>query len=122
MNNKKTITISIILIICFLFPAVILAQGIKERMKERLPVIVDLKAKGIVGENFQGYLEFVSDVQQNKDVVDNENKDRKEIYAYIANKQGADIELVGQRRAKQLAKNAKPGEFLQNEDGTWYQK
>jgi uncharacterized protein YdbL (DUF1318 family) len=122
MNTKKTITISIILIICFLFPAAVLAKGIKERMKERLPVIVDLKAKGIIGENFQGYLEFVSDVQQNKDVVDDENKDRKEIYSYIANKQGANIELVGQRRAKQLAKNAKPGEFLQNEDGTWYKK
>ena len=122
MNHKRNITISIVLIICFLLPSALLAQGVKERMKERLPVIVELKAKGIIGETFQGYLAFLSDNQQNQDVIDGENTDRKKIYSYIANKEGATLELVGQRRAKQIAENAKPGEFLQKEDGSWYQK
>jgi uncharacterized protein len=122
MNHKKNITISVILIICFLFPAALFAQGIKERMKERLPLIVELKTKGVIGENFQGYLAFVTDNKQSQDVVDSENADREKIYAYIAQKEGATKELVGQRRAKQIAGHAEPGEFLQNEDGSWYQK
>jgi len=122
MNHKNNVTMSVILIICFLFPAVVFAQGIKERMKERLPVIIDLKTQGIIGENFQGYLAFISDNIQNQDVLDGENMDREKIYSYIAQKEGATIEFVGQRRAKQIAENANPGEFLQNEDDSWYQK
>jgi uncharacterized protein YdbL (DUF1318 family) len=122
MNQKKNIAISVILIVCFLFPSVIFAQGIKERMEERLPVIIDLKTQGIIGETFQGYLAFVSDNKQNQDILDGENMDREKIYSYIAQKEGATIELVGQRRAKQIAENANPGEYLQKEDGTWYQK
>lgn len=122
MNHKKNIIISAILIICFLFPTALFAQGIKERMKERLPVIIELKEIGIIGEDFQGYLTFLSDNKQKQDVIEAENIDRKKIYSHIAKKQGADLELVGQRRAKQIADNAKPGEFLQKEDGSWYQK
>ncbi len=81
-----------------------------------------MKGNGIIGETFQGYLAFLSDDKQNQDVIDSENKDRETIYAHIAKKEGATIELVGQRRAKQIVENAEPGEFLQKEDGTWYQK
>ena len=122
MKHKKNIIISVILIICFLFPVALFAQGIKERMKERLSVIIELKEKGIIGEDFQGYLAFLSDDKQKQDVIEEENIDRKKIYSYIAKKEGADLELVGQRRAKQIADNAKPGDFLQKEDGSWYQK
>ena len=123
MNNKKNITLSIVLLICFLIPTVLFAQGIKERMTERLPVIVELKTKGIIGESFQGYLAFVSSNKQNQDIIDAENADRKLIYAHIAKKtEGATLEFVGQKRAKTLAENAKPGEFLQKKDGSWYQK
>ena len=122
MKHKKNIIISVILIICFLFPVALFAQGIKERMKERLSVIIELKEKGIIGEDFQGYLVFLSDDKQKQDVIEEENIDRKKIYSYIAKKEGADLELVGQRRAKQIADNAKPGDFLQKEDGSWYQK
>ncbi|MCK5312233.1 MAG: YdbL family protein [Desulfobacteraceae bacterium] len=121
MNHKKII-VSIILIICFLFPSAIFAQGVKERMKERRPAINKLKTEGIIGETFQGYLVFLSENSQNQEIIDNENMDRKKIYSYIAKKEGATLELVGQRRAKKIAEMAKPGQFLQNEDGSWYQK
>jgi uncharacterized protein YdbL (DUF1318 family) len=122
MNYKRNITICVVLIICFLIPTALFAQGIKERMRLRLPAIIELKEKGIIGEDFRGYLAFLSDNEEGQEIVDSENSDRKQIYSYIAKKEGADIELVGQRRAKQLAENAISGEFLQNEDGTWYQK
>ena len=98
------------------------AQGLKERMQSRLPVIIDLKARGIVGEDNQGYLAFVKGQDEKKDVVAAENKDRESVYQAIAKKQGTAADLVGQRRALQLADKAKPGEWFQKADGKWYQK
>jgi uncharacterized protein YdbL (DUF1318 family) len=98
------------------------AQGLKERMQSRLPVIIDLKARGVVGEDSNGYLAFVKGKNERKDVVDAENKDRRTVYAAIAQKQGTTVELVGQRRALQLAEKAQPGEWLQKPDGKWHQK
>ena len=105
-----------------LLPHDLWAQGIKERMKKRLPVIVEMKEKGIIGENNNGYLAYVSDKKPNRDVVENENRDRKKIYAHIADKQGTTLEKVEKLRAKQIARNAEPGDYLQKPDGTWYRK
>ena len=98
------------------------SKSIKKRMIERLPTIRALKEKGLVGENNKGYLEFVSSKQENADVVEAENKDRKKVYAAIAKQQGTTVELVGKHRAIQLAKKAKPGEWLQDANSKWYKK
>jgi uncharacterized protein YdbL (DUF1318 family) len=98
------------------------AAEIKQRMKERLPAIEELKDKGLVGENNQGYLEFVADKTAAAGVVEAENADRRTIYEAIAKQQGVGVELVGQRRAAQIAEIAGPGEWLQGQDGKWYQK
>ena len=98
------------------------AQEIKARMAERLPVIMELKQKGIVGENNQGLLEFVGAAREQADVVDAENTDRQTVYRAIAQKTGTTPDVVGQRRAKQIAENAKAGEWLQDESGRWKQK
>ena len=98
------------------------ADDIKARMKERLPVIVELKAKGIVGENNKGYLEFVGGKKEKADVVAAENEDRKAVYAAIAKQQGTTAELVGKRRALQLAQKADPGEWVQDANGNWLKK
>ncbi len=97
-------------------------DGVKDRMKERLPVIVDLKARGIVGENNQGYLEFLGGKREREDVVNAENQDRRAVYAGIAQKTGTTADLVGKRRALQIAEKAEPGESLQDQNGTWYKK
>ena len=98
------------------------AQEIKARMAERLPVIMELKQKGLVGENYQGLLAFVGAAQEKADVVEAENKDRQAVYKAIDKKTGTTPEIVGQRRAKQIADNAKAGEWLQDEAGQWQQK
>ena len=98
------------------------AQEIKDRMAERLPVIMELKQKGIVGENNQGLLEFVGAAREQADVVDAENKDRQTVYKAIAQKTGTTPEVVGQRRAIQIAENARAGEWLQDASGQWKQK
>jgi uncharacterized protein YdbL (DUF1318 family) len=98
------------------------ADDIKTRMKQRLPVILELKAKGIVGENNAGYLEFIGAKREKADVVAAENKDRKTVYTAIAKQQGTTAELVGKRRALQIAKKADPGEWVQDASGKWIQK
>jgi len=98
------------------------SKAIKQRMIDRLPVIRSLKAQGIVGENNRGYLEFVGQKKDKAEVVAAENKDRKAVYGAIAKQQGTSVELVGKHRAIQIANKARPGEWLQDANGKWYQK
>ncbi|MCF8091058.1 MAG: YdbL family protein [Desulfotignum sp.] len=98
------------------------AQGIKERMKQRLPVIAELKKKGIVGENNRGYLDFVGSQKSHEDLVARENQDRKTIYTHIAAQQNTRLLVVEKNRALQLAERAAPGTYFQKPDGTWVQK
>ena len=98
------------------------ANDIKARMKNRLPIIKELKAQGIVGEDNKGYLQFVGGKQAKADVVAAENKDRRTVYAAIAKQQGTTAELVGQRRALQIAKRANKGEWVQDKGGKWIKK
>jgi hypothetical protein len=123
MKNKIfAITISII-IVSFLFSsASAFGESVKARMKARLPIIVELKDKGVVGENKKGYLQFVGQKKEKEDVIAAENADRKKVYTHIAKKQGTTLQVVGERRALQIAKKAKPGTWLQDQSGKWYQK
>ena len=98
------------------------SQAIKQRMIERLPVITALKAKGLVGEDNLGYLQFIGQKKENEAVVTAENKDRQMVYEAIAKQQGTTVELVGKHRAIQIANKAQPGEWLQDANGKWYQK
>ncbi len=123
MKYKYTIIVNILVLISLLvFPGTSAAQSIKERMKQRLPVIVDLKAKGIVGENNQGYLAFVTGKKAKESIIANENKDRKTIYSHIAKQQKTSLKLVEKRRALQLADRARSGEFIQKSNGAWIKK
>jgi uncharacterized protein YdbL (DUF1318 family) len=98
------------------------ADDIKARMKSRLPTIVQLKSEGIIGEDNKGYLDFVTSKKKEAAVIEAENSDRKKVYSAIAKQQGTSVELVGERRAKQIADKAKSGEWLQDESGKWYKK
>jgi uncharacterized protein YdbL (DUF1318 family) len=98
------------------------AADIKQRMIARLPIIKSLKDQGLVGENNMGYLEFIGKKKEKADVVEAENKDRRQVYEAIAKQQSTTIELVGKHRAVQIAEKAMPGEWLQDANGKWYQK
>jgi len=97
------------------------AADITAKMQARLPAIKELKAKGIVGENNKGYLEFRG-APAKENIVQDENNDRKEVYATIAAKQGVTADVVGMRRAEQIASKAAPGELIQSPNGTWNKK
>ncbi len=100
----------------------VLSQDIKERMRDRLPLIIELKKKGIVGENNLGLLQFIGKTKEQESIVNEENNDRIKVYEAIAKQQGGTADLVGKRRAIQIAEKAETGEWLQDEQGAWYQK
>lgn len=123
MKNKALTVMIACLCLSFLGSDIsAFAEDIKSRMKNRLPVIKALKAKGLVGEDNQGLLQFVGSKKEKAEVVAAENRDRMTIYAAIAKRQGATPELVGQRRAIQIGQRARAGEWLQDAGGKWYQK
>jgi uncharacterized protein len=121
MNKKGRIATIVLFLAIIALAATAWGQDIKTRMRSRLPAIVALKAAGVVGENNQGYL-VVRKATDQKSVVDAENQDRRMIYAAIAKKQNTTPELVGQRRAMQIAEKADPGTWIQNANGQWIQK
>ncbi len=122
--KQRTLTkiLAFVLIGTFAAGISVFADDIKARMKQRLPVIIELKTKGIVGENNAGYLEFIGAKREKADVVAAENEDRKTVYAAIAKQQGTTAELVGKRRALQIAQKANKGEWVQDSSGKWLQK
>ena len=124
MKRYNLVRISVFFLVsALLFSwSTVLAEGIKDRIKARLPVIIELKSKGVIGENNRGYLEFVGSSKEKEDVVMAENSDRKKIYTAISRQQGTSVELVGERRAVQIAGKANPGEWLQDARGKWTKK
>ncbi len=99
-----------------------LADDLQARMKARLPEIVELKTKGIVGETHTGYLEFVGARKEGADIVAAENADRKQLYSAVAKKTGADVGQVGARAALKWKQNLGKGEYFKEADGTWIRK
>lgn len=98
------------------------ADGIKDRMLARVPAINALKAQGVIGENNKGYLEFVGGKNSSAAEVNAENADRRQVYEAIGKQQNVSADLVGSRRALQIADSATPGTWLQAADGSWRQK
>ena len=122
--KERTLTqmLTLLVIGLFVISVTAYADDIKARIKKRLPAIKELKAKGIVGENNKGFLEFVGGKKAKADVVAAENKDRKTVYAAIAKQQGTTADLVGKRRAIQISQKARKGEWVQDKSGQWQQK
>jgi uncharacterized protein len=123
MKNKFWIVLFIIFW-AFLsaISSVSFAQDIKARFKDRLPKIIEMKSRGIIGETNQGYLDYVENVRDMQDVVDAENRDRRMVYEEIARQEGTTVQVVGQRRALQLRDLAQPGDWVQDNAGRWYRK
>ncbi len=122
MSKKNMLSLGFIALCLITAVSLSWANDIKQRMKQRLPVIVQMKKQGIVGENARGYLEYVSGNKANKRIVDEENKDRKRVYTMIAKQQKVTLEKVERLRAVQIVQKTAKGEFLKKEDGSWYKK
>lgn len=118
---KNRLFLPLIALVLCLAASTALAGGIKDRMIQRKPAIDALLAKGTVGENNIGLLEYrVTELSLT--VVSDENNDRFTVYKAIAQKTGTDQLVVGQRRAAKIAEMAPAGTWLQSPEGKWYRK
>ncbi|MEA1935105.1 MAG: DUF1318 domain-containing protein [Thermodesulfobacteriota bacterium] len=125
MKSKIWGLIALLMLIGMIFSlttTAVAGNGIKERMKARLPAIRELKDSRLAGENNQGFLEFLGNAIKNREVVESENSDRRMIYDAIANQQGISADAVGRLRAKKNAERARPGDMIQNKNGDWTHK
>ena len=97
-------------------------KELQEKFKQRYEKIRQFKQQGVVGETYEGYLDFVKDKGNAAQDVDDENADRKELYKLIAEKEGTTAEKVAERNAKRNFSKASAGEFLKGADGKWQKK
>ncbi len=98
------------------------AAELRQRMAQRLSQVDELKAQGAVGENNRGLLEVRGDAASAASVVDAENRDREAVYALIAKDTGSTPDAVARARARQIAQQARPGVWIQDERGEWKRK
>ena len=124
LKRKSIIFSATLLIFIFAIETFCYAGNIKARFKKRLPEIVALKKKGIIGETSRGYLAFVKKGgdPKAKALVKAENQDRRAVYHAIAKQQGVSVAVVEKRRALQIAAKSPAGFWLQNQNGRWYRK
>lgn len=98
-------------------------DAIKERIIQRVQSLDALKLSGKVGENNLGYVEQRARLSKTEDaIVEQENADRRALYAIIAKRLGIQIGVVGKGRASELRENSAKGVWLQDASGDWYQK
>lgn len=98
-------------------------QEATERIRERLPDVDALKAASKVGENNQGFLAARQQLSEEESgVVTAENRDRRILYQHVAQTSRQSVDEVGRQRAARIAELARPGVWLQNQRGQWYQK
>jgi hypothetical protein len=98
---------------------------LKERFLQRRPLLDKMKDQGWIGETHLGFLAFRGEAgkgEENEKLVQAENQDRGLVYGEIAAKVNTGVVEVGKRRAVQIANLAVAGHWLQDAEGTWYQK
>ena len=90
--------------------------------RDRFEALRDLKSKGSIGENNQGYVEALSPDAQ--DVATAENSDRKVIYQTIAEQNNLRdaLQTIEKVFAQVQRDKAQAGDKIQLEDGSWTTK
>jgi uncharacterized protein YdbL (DUF1318 family) len=95
-------------------------------MKDRYPALTKAKAEGQIGETAEGLVEIVSEKDAKNQIIkklaDDENADRKQLYAIIAGDTKTTAETVGKQNALRIFEKAESGEYFKGADGKWKQK
>jgi|ETNmetMinimDraft_22_1059887.scaffolds.fasta_scaffold00186_18 uncharacterized protein YdbL (DUF1318 family) len=98
-------------------------NAIKQRILQRVSAVDSLKIEGLVGENNKGLLEqrAMLSPPQTK-TMNEENADRKALYAILAKRLGLSVTVVGQGRAESIRKKSASGVWIQEPSGKWIKK
>jgi uncharacterized protein YdbL (DUF1318 family) len=129
MLIRRLTILSVFLVMLGFFSAPALAadkQELQTRFERRYPQLLQYKTQGKIGETMQGFVEAVdSSAGQDQTIaklISEENADRRELYKLIAAEEKTTADLVASRTAKRNYENARKGEFLKGEDGSWKKK
>lgn len=114
-------TATALLLLVTLTASPALAQGLRERMAERKPAVDALLAKGTIGENNVGFLEYIEE-ELEIEVVREQNADRLILYKAIGRKTDKTFIEVGRRLCVLIHEKAPAGTWLQSREGKWYRK
>lgn len=100
--------------------------SVESRIKDRFPKLEKARDEGKVGEVYDGSIQFVSDAASSdanlKQLVDQENADRKILFAIIVKEEGGTVEKVAQVYARKLFDLAKSNHYLKGKNGKWVKK
>lgn len=98
-------------------------QDAKDRMRDRLAQIDQMKSDGSVGENANGYLSIRGSLgPRQSSLVEAENTDRRVIYQSVARESRQSVQEVGRQRALRLIQMSRSGVWVQKPDGEWIRK
>jgi uncharacterized protein YdbL (DUF1318 family) len=90
-------------------------------MQARLPVLMELKLGGLVGETNLGLVEARGVLERDqRRILSDENRDRLAHYKLIAEKLGVTVAAVQRKRAEQIRKKSPRGIWLESSSGVWY--
>jgi uncharacterized protein len=99
---------------------------LQARFRERDAALGAAKREGKIGETTEGLVDFVKsefrDDAKLRRVVDDENKDRRELYEIIAKETGGTPDVVAEQNARRNYQRARAGEYLKTATGEWRQK
>ena len=105
-----------------------------ESMRARIPQIVELKDKGVIGERLDGYLGVVksdadhagaggrTSTPDAQALVDSENSDRRAEYTKRASAQGQTVDVLATVLGEARIRQEKAGRMVQDASGNWVKK
>lgn len=82
------------------------------------------KSQGLVGEQLNGYVGIVTSSPSSalRSMVTEINQQRRALYQRSAQEASVSLEVFEARAGQRLQERAKPGEFIQDNNGQWRRK
>jgi uncharacterized protein YdbL (DUF1318 family) len=82
----------------------------------------EAKAKGLVGEQADGFLGVVSGNGEASALAEQVNAKRRAEYAEIAKKRGTSVDAVAKLAGAKLVERTPGGQYARGSDGRWVKK
>jgi uncharacterized protein YdbL (DUF1318 family) len=82
----------------------------------------EAKAKGLVGEQADGYLGVVSGGGEASALAEQVNAKRRAEYGEIAQKRGTSVDTVAKLAGAKLVERTPGGQYVRGSDGRWVKK
>ena len=90
----------------------------------RADALADERARGTIGERFDGFLAIhdSSATASARQLVENINAKRRKLYNEVSTREGTTIDAVGRIYAREIVETVPPGTWMLRENGQWVRK